>query len=110
MNCLFCQIANKEKPADIVYENDTVLAFKDINPQAPVHLLIVPKKHIASIAENGSEEIAKGLIEAAKQIAQQKGLDGYKLLFNVGKQGGQIIPHLHLHFLAGRKISKKEII
>ena len=87
-------------PADVVFENDKVSAFKDVNPKAPIHILIVPKKHIESITTDGSEDAVKDLIIAAKEIAKQKGINGYKLAFNVGKAGGQIVDHLHMHFLA----------
>lgn len=102
-NCIFCKIANKEIPADIIYEDDTVLAFKDIKPSAPFHYLIVPKQHIDSIArleENHKEDLA-AIIYGAKEVAKNLGLKGYKLVFNVGREGGQLIDHLHLHLLGG---------
>ena len=101
-DCIFCKIANKEMPSEIVYENDKVVAFRDIAPQAAVHLLIVPKQHIESIKSQGSEGAVKELILAAKEIAGQKNLAGYKLLFNVGREAGQTIDHLHLHLLSGK--------
>lgn len=103
-NCLFCKISNKETPADIVYEDDVAVAFNDINPTAPVHILIVPKKHIVSIKELEDEdkELMGQLILTAKKIAEENDLKGYKILINVGREGGQIIDHLHLHLL-GRK-------
>ena len=106
--CLFCQIINKEIPSTIVYEDDQVIAFNDINPHADVHILIVPKKHIDSIMElkEADEALAGYLLRVAHKIAQEKGLKGYKLQFNVGKEGGQIIFHLHLHLLGG-KINKQ---
>ena len=103
-NCIFCKIAKKEVPSKIVYENEKVIAFKDINPKARIHFLIVPKQHIGSIKSKGSEKIVKDLIIAAKKIAKTKKISGYKLIFNVGKEGGQLIDHLHLHFLAGKSI------
>lgn len=102
-NCIFCKIAKKEIPADIVYENDAVLVFKDIKPSAPFHCLIVPKQHIDSVAhleENHKENLA-ALIYGAKEVAEKLGLKGYKLVFNVGREGGQLIDHLHLHLLGG---------
>jgi len=101
--CLFCGIRDKKIPSEIVYEDEHCLVFKDIHPQAPVHLLLVPRKHIASIAdlEAGDEKTVGHLIKVAKEIAAQKKLTGYKLQFNVGKDGGQIIFHLHLHLLGG---------
>lgn len=103
MDCIFCHIAHKEKPEVVHYEDGEVIAFDDIHPKAPVHILIVPKEHIASIANleaNHSGVIAK-LIYTAKRIAAEKKLAGYKLLFNVGREGGQVIDHLHLHLLGG---------
>lgn len=100
--CLFCKIANKKEKAEIVYEDDKVLAFKDINPKAPVHLLIIPKRHIPSVNHLEIEDkILMGeLILAAQKIAKGKKLKGYQLRINVGRLAGQIIDHLHLHLLA----------
>ena len=105
MNCLFCKIAKKEVEAKIIYENEKTIAFKDINPQASIHYLIIPKEHIESIKSDKSEEAVKHLIVAAKKIAQNEKIKGWKLVFNVGKEGGQVIDHLHLHFLAGGSIN-----
>lgn len=91
-------------PSEIVYEDDKILTFKDINPKAPIHFLIVPKKHIESIKSLNSERIVDSLILAAKKIAEKNKISGYKLVFNVGREGGQLIDHLHLHFLAGKPI------
>ena len=104
MSCLFCKIAKKEAPAEIVYEDEKTVAFKDIAPKAPVHFLIIPRKHIESIKSEGSEKVVGSLILTAKKIAKERGIEGYRLVFNVGKEGGQIIEHLHLHFLAGKKM------
>jgi histidine triad (HIT) family protein len=107
--CIFCQIANHQQAADIVYENDAIIVFQDINPKAPVHLLIVPKKHIKSINELNDED--KGLIGQmiflAKDLAKKQGIaeKGYRLIFNVGRGGGQIIDHLHLHLMGGGEIN-----
>lgn len=101
--CIFCKIIKKDIPAEFIYENDAVVAFKDIKPAAPFHYLIVPKKHVDSIArleKNHQTDIA-AVIYAAKEIAETLGLKGYKLVFNVGREGGQIIDHLHLHLLGG---------
>lgn len=109
-DCIFCSIAQKKVKSEIVFENDQVLIFKDIKPSAPVHYLIIPKEHIQSIAhlkENHNEIISK-IIYGAKEFAEKIGLKGYKLVFNVGKEGGQIIDHLHLHLLGGW--SKREDI
>jgi len=102
--CLFCKIAKKEVSSDIVYEDEKTVAFKDIAPKAPIHFLIIPKKHIESIKSEGSEKVDADLILAAKKIAEERGIEGYRLVFNVGREGGQIIEHLHLHFLAGKSI------
>ena len=102
-NCLFCKIVNKELPADIVFEDENVLAFRDILPKAPVHILIIPKQHIESINSENSENIVKDLILTAKNIIKRDSIKGYKLVFNVGKEGGQIIDHLHAHLLSGNE-------
>jgi histidine triad (HIT) family protein len=102
--CIFCKIVDKEMPADIVYEDDKIIAFNDINPKAKTHVLIVPKKHIDTIKtidENEADEILIGkMVLIARDIAKQKNLDGYKLLFNVGQSAGQIVFHVHLHLIS----------
>ncbi len=102
-NCVFCKIIKKEIPADLLYEDDQLVAFKDIHPSAPVHYLVVPKEHIPSIAhlEGNHKEVLAALIYRAKDLALKAGLRGYKLVFNVGREGGQVIDHLHLHLLGG---------
>ncbi len=106
MDCLFCKIIKKEVASEIVYEDDKILAFKDINPQAPIHLLIVPKKHIPSVdhVEFQDKELMGDLILAAQKIAKEKKLRGYKLQINVGRSAGQIVDHLHLHLLSGKPL------
>ncbi|MDD3498266.1 MAG: histidine triad nucleotide-binding protein [Candidatus Moranbacteria bacterium] len=109
-DCLFCKIINKEIPADIIYEDDEVLAFNDIHPLAPMHVLIIPKKHIGSIndlQEDDSELVGK-MILIAKKLAKDKGIDkdGYKLLFRTGKHGGQEVPHIHLHLIGGAQLKE----
>ncbi|WP_456431980.1 histidine triad nucleotide-binding protein [Thermosulfuriphilus sp.] len=104
-DCIFCKIIKGEIPADFVYQDEDLVAFKDINPQAPVHILIVPRRHISSInslAEDDAELVAK-VIMAGKKVAEELGIaqSGYKLLFNVERGGGQVIFHLHLHLLGG---------
>ena len=107
MDCVFCKIINKEQGADMVYEDAKFIAINNIAPEAPAHILIIPKKHIQSV--NHLEEADKDLIGEmfllAKQIAKQQKVaeTGYKLIFNVGRGGGQIIDHIHLHLLAGWK-------
>lgn len=105
--CIFCQIVNKKMPAEIIYEDDKILAFPDINGLAPVHILVIPKEHIQSInylqdKKDGSG-LAGRLVMVAQQIAQEKNIadKGYKLLFRTGKHGQQEIPHIHLHLIGG---------
>ncbi len=109
--CLFCKIVNKESSADIVYKNDKFLVFKDIQPKAPIHLLIVPKKHIPSINHLNlqDKELIGEMFLVAQTIAKNQGLNkkGYRLIINVGKEAGQIIDHLHLHLLGGWERSEK---
>ncbi len=102
-SCIFCKIIKKEIPTEFILEEDDVLAFDDINPKAPVHILVIPKKHIESVSDLDSENagVAERLILGAKKIAEGKKLSGYKLVFNVGQEGGQIISHIHLHLLGG---------
>jgi len=104
-DCLFCKIVNREIPSEFLYEDDNYVVFRDINPAAPVHLLLVPKSHIRSIndLESGQESLVGGLFPLAGKMALQEGVNesGYKLLFNVEKGGGQEIFHLHLHLIGG---------
>jgi histidine triad (HIT) family protein len=104
-DCLFCKIINKEIPSEFIFEDDSFIVFKDINPQAPVHLLIVPKKHIRSINDLKPEDyqIISEIIVVAKNMAKKQDIDqsGYKLVFNVEKGGGQEIFHIHLHLIGG---------
>lgn len=103
-NCLFCKIINKEIPSEFIYEDSDIVAFNDINPQAKHHVLIVPKKHIPKISdlnESEQDEILVGKMTlVARDIAKERGLDGYKLQFNVGESGGQVIFHIHLHLIS----------
>ena len=103
-NCLFCKIINKEIPSEIIYEDDDLIAFNDINPKAKTHVLIVPRKHIDTIKdlkEDEADEVLVGKMTlAARNIAKEKNLDGYQLLFNVGESAGQIIFHIHLHLMS----------
>ena len=108
-DCLFCKIINGEIKSKKVFENDKVFAFEDINPTAPVHVLIVPKKHFASLneMEPADKEIIGEMCMAAKQIAKQRNIDksGYRTVFNTGPDAGQAVFHIHLHLLGGRKFS-----
>jgi histidine triad (HIT) family protein len=106
-NCLFCRIAAKEIPTKVAYEDDVMLAFWDISPQAPVHLLLIPKKHIASVAELLPEDqpLVGHMMLKARDLAREQGLaDGYRLVINTGEQGGQTVDHLHIHLLGGRNL------
>ncbi len=104
-DCIFCKIVNGEIPTEFFYEDDNLVVFKDINPHAPVHILIVPKKHIRSINDltENDREIISHMIMVGKDIAKKESINssGYKLLFNVERGGGQVIFHLHLHLIGG---------
>ena len=105
-DCLFCQIRDKKVPSDILYEDDRVVIFRDIHPKAPTHLLIIPKVHVASILtlDEETQHIPGMLTLKAKEFAKSKGIPGYRLTFHVGREGGQIIDHLHLHLMAEKKV------
>lgn len=109
--CIFCKIADGKAPAEILYQDDTVVAFRDINPHAPVHVLIIPRAHIASLSALTSEhrELVGHIIEAANEIARAEGIAerGYRLIANCGPEGGQIVPHIHFHLLGGRQLPGK---
>jgi histidine triad (HIT) family protein len=109
--CIFCRIVAGELPGDIVYQDDDFLAFRDIMPKAPTHVLIIPKTHIASVAElaEGQEKLAGRLMIIANKLAEKEGIakKGYRLAINCGPEGGQIVPHLHLHLLGGRQMDAK---
>jgi len=103
---LFTKIINREIPAEIVYEDDHIVAFRDINPQAPVHVLLVPRQEIAGLSSLPDEGDHLYLLNAAKAVAAQLGLeDGYRLVINQGEAAGQTVPHLHAHLLGGRDFS-----
>lgn len=108
MSCLFCKIANGEIPSKKVFEDEEVLAFHDVAPQAPVHVLVVPKKHIAKISDmNSEDELLLGrLIHAAKKVAEDQGLleKGFRLVINNGESANQTVLHVHLHVLGGRRM------
>ena len=108
-DCLFCNIANGEIPAKIVYEDDQVLAFEDVSPQAPCHLLIIPRRHISTLNDvvEGDEALLGRMITRAAQIARDHGhaRDGYRTVFNCNRGAGQSVFHIHLHLLAGRNMT-----
>jgi len=108
MDCLFCKIASGAIPVKRLYEDGNVLAFPDINPQAPVHILIIPKQHLASLAHSTPEDAAMlgHLISAAGEVARAQNLaKGYRLVINTGPDGGQTVDHLHVHLLGGRHMT-----
>lgn len=107
-DCVFCNIANKSMQADIIIENDELMVFRDILPKAPVHLLVIPKKHIGSANEltEADKSLAGAMVLAGQEAARKQGVgdSGYKMVFNVGKEGGQVVPHLHMHVLGGKQL------
>ena len=107
MDCIFCKIIKGEIPTNKVYEDETVIAFNDIEPQAPVHILIIPKEHIASAAEineNNSALIAH-VFEVAAKIAKEMNLDGFRIVNNCGDSAGQTVKHIHFHLMSGREFT-----
>ena len=105
-NCLFCKIVAGTLAADRVYEDDAILAFKDIHPQAPFHWLVIPKAHVATLNDFTAEqaELVGSLLLAAKRLAGEHGLPGYRVAMNVNREGGQVVFHAHLHVLGGRPL------
>lgn len=106
-DCIFCRIAQDEAPARIVYQDEEVTAFHDQNPQAPVHVLIIPNRHIASVAEAGEEDepVLGRLFTVARRVGKELGVADYRLVINNGSQAGQSVFHLHVHLLGGRRMS-----
>lgn len=109
MDCVFCNIIAGKIPSDIVYKDEGVIAFRDINPQSPVHLLIIPREHLTSLLEvtDGETPLMGHMLAVANRLAREQGVSktGYRLVINCGKQGGQLVPHLHLHLMGGRQLS-----
>ena len=109
MGCIFCQIVAGKIPSETVYRDEEVIAFRDIHPVAPVHLIIIPKRHIPSLAHLSAAEspLIGHMVNIANQLAKGEGISerGYRLAINCGEEGGQVVPHLHLHLLGGRKLS-----
>ena len=107
-DCLFCKIVNRELPADVVFEDDELVAFNDISPQAPTHTLIIPKRHIATLNDLTEAEInlPGEMILRARALADEKGIaeSGYRLIMNCNAEGGQTVYHIHLHLLGGRQL------
>lgn len=111
MDCIFCKIINKEIPSKIVYEDDEVLAFEDIAPQAPVHIVVIPKKHIEKITEIEKEDetLIGKIYSVINKIAREKQIaeEGFRVIINCGENGGQEVKHIHFHLLGGKKLSGK---
>jgi histidine triad (HIT) family protein len=107
-DCLFCKIVGRELSSDVVYEDDEVLAFRDISPQAPLHLLVIPKRHVATVndLQDHDAELVGRLVIRARALAADEGLadDGYRLVLNCNQHGGQTVYHLHLHLMGGRQM------
>ena len=108
MDCVFCKIVAGEVPADILYQDDEVIAFRDINPVAPTHLLIIPRKHIPTLAHLPDAEtpLIGHMAKIANQLAKRERIfeSGYRLAISCGEQGGQVVPHLHMHLVGGRQL------
>ena len=108
MECIFCRIIAGEIPADVIFQDDEVIAFRDIHPQAPKHVLILPKSHIASLTATTEKQqgLLGKLLLVAKKVAEKENIaaKGYRLAINCGPDGGQLVPHLHLHLLGGRRL------
>ena len=111
MDCIFCKIINKEIPASVVYEDEEILAFKDINPQAPVHIIVIPKKHIEKITEieEQDEAVIGKIYSVINKIATEQGIaqEGFRVIINCGENGGQEVKHIHFHLLGGTKLGAK---
>jgi histidine triad (HIT) family protein len=109
MDCIFCKIVAGKVPSEIVYQDEEVFAFRDISPQTPTHVLVIPRRHIPSLSDLSEAEapIITRMVNIASQLAKREAIAdrGYRLVINNGKEGGQVVPHLHLHLLGGRKLS-----
>ncbi len=108
-DCIFCRIVAGKIASDIVYQDEEVIAFRDINPQSPVHLLVIPRKHFTSLVQITEKEapLIGHMVSVANRLARDEGISesGYRLVINCGQQGGQLVPHLHLHVMGGRHLS-----
>ena len=107
-DCIFCKIVEKDIPSELIYEDDQIVAFNDINPQAPIHVLIIPKEHFASLNDIPEEkkDVLSHILLKARQIAQNLGINdkGYRIVLNTGRDSGQVVFHIHFHLLAGRRM------
>lgn len=107
MDCIFCKLAAGEIPSERVHEDEHVIAFRDVRPQAPVHLLVIPRTHVASLHELDDPELAGRLLLAAAQVAREAGLErGWRLIANTRDEGGQEVGHLHLHVVGGKRLGR----
>jgi histidine triad (HIT) family protein len=106
-DCIFCKIGSGEIPADIVYEDHWCVAFRDLHPRAPTHVLVIPRRHLASVADLGDQdtELLMAMLQAIRKVASDAGLSGYRVVTNVGPEAGQSVFHLHLHLLGGRPMA-----
>ncbi len=111
MDCIFCKIINREIPSEIVYEDEDVLAFKDISPAAPVHILVIPKKHISALTEltESDEALIGKIYTVINKVAKEQGIfnSGYRVIVNCGKDGCQEVKHIHFHLLGGKNLGEK---
>ena len=109
MDCVFCKIAAGEIPGTFVHQDDELVAFRDINPIAPTHILVVPRKHIASLVDLADSDlpVMSAMVKVANDLARKEGIDekGYRLVINTGKEGTQLVQHLHMHLIGGRQLS-----
>jgi histidine triad (HIT) family protein len=107
-DCIFCKLASHQIPTEVVYEDEQYFAFKDMSPQAPVHVLVVPKDHYASVADDVPPAVLGGLLDAAVKVADIAGVreQGFRLIMNTGSDAGQTVPHLHCHVLGGVKMTE----
>lgn len=112
-DCIFCKIVNKEIPTELIYEDEEIIAFNDINPQAPIHILVIPKKHISSLVDlkEDDEKIVGKIFGVINKIAKKENIDknGFRVIMNCGEDAGQEVKHLHFHILAGKKLGTKII-
>ncbi len=103
-DCIFCKIANGEFKTEFVYETENVVVFKDINPVAPTHLLVVPKKHYSNLSEVDDKNLLKELMETVQNVVKKLNIESYRTVINTGKDAGQEVFHLHIHIISGRKL------
>ena len=109
-DCIFCKIIKKELPSTLVYEDENVIAFNDLYPQAPIHIIVIPKEHVANVTESDGDMI-KNIFNAINKIVKEKGIDktGFRVVTNCGEDAGQTVSHLHFHILAGKKLEEKSL-